>query len=93
MQRLFFGKGPRVVVQGRAKRGLFAGKHIKFGNRVAESKAKTRRTWKPNVIQKKFYSDILERELKVIHLKMKREIGKTRKDRSVDFSLCKNGSR
>lgn len=62
---MFFGKGPRKVVQGRAKRGLFAGKHIKFGDNVSESKARTRRTWKPNVFRKRFFSDILNRELRV----------------------------
>ncbi|KAK9831689.1 hypothetical protein WJX74_006275 [Apatococcus lobatus] len=46
---------------GRAKRGLFAGKHIRFGNNVSEDGGnKTRRSWKPNVQRKKLYSDALQ---------------------------------
>ncbi|KDP38164.1 hypothetical protein JCGZ_04807 [Jatropha curcas] len=54
------------VVMGRAKRGLFAGRHIQFGNRVSEDGGnKSRRTWKPNVQEKRLFSYILDRHIKV----------------------------
>merc|ERR1719199_914545 len=54
----------------RAQRGLFAGRMITFGNRVSDcggNEYKSRRTWKPNVVNKKLYSEILD---KVIPLKV-----------------------
>ncbi|ABO95877.1 Putative mitochondrial ribosomal protein L28 [Ostreococcus lucimarinus CCE9901] len=49
------------VVQGKARRGLFAGKHIKFGNNVSEDGGnKTRRRWLPNAQKKRVYSELLE---------------------------------
>ncbi|KAI9595597.1 hypothetical protein BDF19DRAFT_395149 [Syncephalis fuscata] len=45
----------------RAQRGLFDGKHIQFGNNKPFSLKKTRRTWLPNVQNKRLYSDILGR--------------------------------
>ncbi|GAB4854925.1 hypothetical protein Ancab_023514 [Ancistrocladus abbreviatus] len=52
------------VVMGRAKRGIFAGRHIQFGNRVSEDGGnKTRRTWKPNVQGKRLFSYILDRHI------------------------------
>ncbi|GMH16087.1 hypothetical protein Nepgr_017928 [Nepenthes gracilis] len=54
------------VVMGRAKRGIFAGRHIQFGNRVSEDGGnKTRRTWKPNVQEKRLFSYILDRHIRV----------------------------
>ncbi|EEF34852.1 54S ribosomal protein L24, mitochondrial [Ricinus communis] len=54
------------VVMGRAKRGIFAGRHIQFGNRVSEDGGnKTRRTWKPNVQEKRLFSYILDRHIQV----------------------------
>lgn len=54
------------VVMGRAKRGLFAGRHIQFGNRVSEDGGnKTRRTWKPNVQDKRLFSYVLDRHIRV----------------------------
>ncbi|OAY25345.1 54S ribosomal protein L24, mitochondrial [Manihot esculenta] len=54
------------VVMGRAKRGLFAGRHIQFGNRISEDGGnKTRRTWKPNVQEKRLFSYILDRHIRV----------------------------
>jgi len=48
------------VVQGKARRGVFAGKHIKFGNRVSEDGGnKTRRRWLPNAQKKRVYSETL----------------------------------
>ena len=49
------------VVQGKARRGVFAGKHVKFGNRVSEDGGnKTRRRWLPNAQKKRVYSELLE---------------------------------
>ncbi|RKP25781.1 hypothetical protein SYNPS1DRAFT_7056, partial [Syncephalis pseudoplumigaleata] len=45
----------------RAQRGLFAGKHIQFGNNKPFSLKKTRRVWLPNVQSKRLYSEILGR--------------------------------
>uniref|UniRef100_A0A2P2KBM1 Large ribosomal subunit protein bL28m n=2 Tax=Rhizophora mucronata TaxID=61149 RepID=A0A2P2KBM1_RHIMU len=54
------------VVMGRAKRGLYAGRHIQFGNRVSEDGGnKSRRTWKPNVQKKRLFSYILDRHIQV----------------------------
>jgi len=54
------------VVMGRAKRGLFAGRHIQFGNRVSEDGGnKSRRNWKPNVQEKRLFSYILDRQIRV----------------------------
>ncbi|KAG4386941.1 hypothetical protein AAZX31_11G144600 [Glycine max] len=54
------------IVMNRAKRGLFAGKHIQFGNRVSEDGGnKSRRTWKPNVQEKRLFSYILDRHVRV----------------------------
>ncbi|KAK4420004.1 50S ribosomal protein L28 [Sesamum alatum] len=54
------------VVMGRAHRGLYAGRHIQFGNRVSEDGGnKTRRNWKPNVQEKRLFSYILDRHIRV----------------------------
>ncbi|KAF4358966.1 uncharacterized protein LOC115700130 [Cannabis sativa] len=54
------------IVMGRAKRGIFAGRHIRFGNSVSEDGGnKTRRTWKPNVQDKRLFSYILDRHIRV----------------------------
>eukprot|EP00268_Persea_americana_P059941 TRINITY_DN741_c0_g1_i4.p1 TRINITY_DN741_c0_g1~~TRINITY_DN741_c0_g1_i4.p1 ORF type:complete len:208 (+),score=65.78 TRINITY_DN741_c0_g1_i4:353-976(+) len=54
------------VVMGRAKRGIYAGKHIQFGNKVSEDGGnKSRRTWKPNVQEKRLFSYILDRHIRV----------------------------
>ncbi|KAF3447650.1 hypothetical protein FNV43_RR12837 [Rhamnella rubrinervis] len=54
------------IVMGRAKRGIFAGRHIQFGNQVSEDGGnKTRRTWKPNVQEKRLFSYILDRHIRV----------------------------
>ncbi|KAL9442779.1 hypothetical protein AB3S75_016196 [Citrus x aurantiifolia] len=54
------------IVMNRAKRGLFAGKHIQFGNRVSEDGGnKTRRNWKPNVQEKRLFSYIMDRHIRV----------------------------
>lgn len=54
------------VVMNRAKRGLFAGRHIQFGNQVSEDGGnKSRRTWSPNVQDKRLFSYILDRHIRV----------------------------
>ncbi|KAK9058854.1 hypothetical protein SSX86_023698 [Deinandra increscens subsp. villosa] len=54
------------VVMGRAHRGIFAGRHIQFGNQVSEKGGnKTRRNWKPNVQEKRLFSYILDRHIRV----------------------------
>ncbi|KAL6524116.1 hypothetical protein OROMI_031211 [Orobanche minor] len=56
----------RKVVMGRAHRGLYAGRHIQFGNRVSEDGGnKTRRNWKPNVQEKRLFSYILDRHIRM----------------------------
>ncbi|KAL1519909.1 hypothetical protein AB1Y20_023398 [Prymnesium parvum] len=56
-------QGKRMVM-GRAFRGLYGLKQIQFGNQICFSNKKSRRTWKPNVQRKKFYSGILEEWLR-----------------------------
>ncbi|OMO90616.1 Ribosomal protein L28 [Corchorus olitorius] len=54
------------VVMNRAKRGLYAGRHIQFGNRISEDGGnKSRRFWKPNVQDKRLFSYILDRHIRV----------------------------
>ncbi|KAJ4835884.1 hypothetical protein Tsubulata_030864 [Turnera subulata] len=54
------------VVMSRAKRGIFAGRHIQFGNRVSQDGGnKSRRCWKPNVQEKRLFSYILDRHIRV----------------------------
>ncbi|XP_066400153.1 large ribosomal subunit protein bL28m-like [Miscanthus floridulus] len=54
------------VVMGRAKRGIFAGRHIRFGNKVSEDGGnKSRRSWKPNVQEKRLFSYIHDRHIRV----------------------------
>ncbi|KAJ6295256.1 hypothetical protein OIU76_027630 [Salix suchowensis] len=54
------------VVMNRAKRGLFAGRHIQFGNQISEDGGnKSRRSWKPNVQDKRLFSYILDRHVRV----------------------------
>lgn len=54
------------VVMNRAKRGLYAGRHIQFGNRISEDGGnKSRRIWKPNVQEKRLFSYILDRHIRV----------------------------
>ena len=43
----------------RSQRGLFHGKRIKTGNKSCFSEKKSRRTWKPNVVKKWLWSEVL----------------------------------
>jgi len=52
-------------VSKRARRGLFAGKRVVFGNKISEDGGnKSRRKWRPNAQRKSLYSEILEKSFK-----------------------------
>ena len=54
------------LVCGRAKRGLYHGKTVRFGNSVSEDGGnKTRRKWSPNAKRKRLYSEILDRMIPI----------------------------
>ena len=54
------------LVCGRAKRGLYHGKTVRFGNTVSEDGGnKTRRKWSPNAKRKRLYSEILDRMIPI----------------------------
>lgn len=56
----------RKIIMGRAKRGIFAGRHIQFGNKISEDGGnKSRRTWKPNVQEKRLFSYIHDRHIRI----------------------------
>jgi len=58
-------KGPAVIVQNRAKQGLFAGKHIRTGNTVSHSNRRARRTFQPNIQSKHLHSQLLNTTMKI----------------------------
>ena len=49
----------------RAQLGLFHGKTKQYGNSVPNSKHKTRRTWLPNVHNRRLFSDTLQQHIRV----------------------------
>ena len=49
----------------RAQLGLFQGKMKQYGNSVPNSKHKTRRTWLPNVHNKRLFSDALQQHIRI----------------------------
>jgi len=50
----------------KSNKGLFGGQTIQFGNNVSKiTKTKTRRSWRPNVQNKKLWSEALGRHLKL----------------------------
>ena len=49
----------------RAQQGLFQGKMKQFGNNVPNSKHKTRRTWLPNIHNKRLFSDALQQMIRI----------------------------
>jgi large subunit ribosomal protein L28 len=60
-------KSIKSLVCGRAKRGLFHGKTVLFGNNVSEDGGnKTRRKWLPNAKRKRLFSDILNKMVSVV---------------------------
>jgi large subunit ribosomal protein L28 len=56
---------PNPNIFKRGQRGLYGGKRIRFGNNVSFSERKTRRNWKPNKQIKNFYSELLNKSLKL----------------------------
>ncbi|KAF6004370.1 39S ribosomal protein L24, mitochondrial [Cyanidiococcus yangmingshanensis] len=54
---LMTSSGARTML--RRFRGLYQGRHISFGNQVSHAENKTRRSWRPNVHRKTFYSRVL----------------------------------
>eukprot|EP00698_Gefionella_okellyi_P003989 TRINITY_DN13697_c0_g1_i1.p1 TRINITY_DN13697_c0_g1~~TRINITY_DN13697_c0_g1_i1.p1 ORF type:complete len:130 (+),score=14.16 TRINITY_DN13697_c0_g1_i1:56-445(+) len=58
----FLGELGRTLMK-RAQRGLYAGRSVRAGNSVSDSGRRTRRTWKPNVFTKTFWSDVMEKDL------------------------------
>ena len=48
---------------GRANRGLYAGKTIRYGNTISEMGNKNRRPWLPNIHQVSLYSETLQRRI------------------------------
>eukprot|EP01006_Ploeotia_vitrea_P023372 TRINITY_DN55826_c0_g1_i1.p2 TRINITY_DN55826_c0_g1~~TRINITY_DN55826_c0_g1_i1.p2 ORF type:complete len:169 (+),score=67.04 TRINITY_DN55826_c0_g1_i1:69-509(+) len=57
--------GKKPVVMGRASRGLYHGKHIRFGNSRSHSERRHRRMWKPNVHRKVYRSHVLDADVSV----------------------------
>ena len=54
------------IVQNAAKRGLYHGQHIRFGmDKSRKSGAEYRRCWRPNAHRKWFYSEILQRRMRI----------------------------
>ena len=49
----------RAFASNRSKRGIYAGKDIRFGNNISFSHRKTRRTFKPNAQRKRLWSETL----------------------------------
>ena len=49
----------------RARRGLYGGKRVIFGNNVSHSKRRTRRKWSPNVQTKKYHSELLDEKFQI----------------------------
>lgn len=75
----------------RSNKGLFGGKFIQFGNNVSEkSKTKTRRTWTVNDHMKKFWSEALNRTIRIsVTTKVLRTITK---EGGIDNYLTKEKS-
>ncbi|KAL2821927.1 ribosomal L28 family-domain-containing protein [Aspergillus granulosus] len=70
--------------------GLYGGATIQHGNKISQGRneGKTRRSWKPNVRRKKFYSEALDEYL---HIKVTRKAIRTiQKDGSLDNYLLKD---
>ncbi|ORZ40573.1 ribosomal L28 family-domain-containing protein, partial [Catenaria anguillulae PL171] len=49
----------------RADSGLLATKRILSGHKVSHSEHKTKRTWKPNVVDQSLYSRVLNQHLRI----------------------------
>lgn len=71
-------------------KGLYGASFVQYGNNVAESKAKTRRRWLPNVIRKGLWSETLNRKLS---LRMTAKVLRTiSKEGGIDNYLTKDKS-
>ena len=55
----------RSFASNRSQRGLWHGKDIRFGSSYTFSHKATKRTFKPNVHKKKYWSNILKRHLEI----------------------------
>ena len=65
----------------RAQLGLYHGKMKQYGNSVPKSLHKTRRTWLPNVHNKRFFSDALQEFVRVkVTARAQKTIKKVRMD-------------
>ncbi|KAL3464096.1 ribosomal L28 family-domain-containing protein [Aspergillus heterothallicus] len=81
--------GPNYMYR-QSNTGLYAGAMIQYGNKISKGRneGKTRRSWKPNVRRKKFYSEALDEHL---HIKVTRKAIRTiQKDGSLDNYLLKD---
>jgi len=54
------GYGPNTHRSKRAKNGLYHGKDVQFGHSISHSHKRSKRTWHPNVINKRVWSEGLE---------------------------------
>jgi large subunit ribosomal protein L28 len=59
--------GQRRFRSNRSRRGLYDGKDIRSGNNLSFSMKSTKRTFKPNVFNKRVYSEVLD-EMVPFHL-------------------------
>ncbi|CCC70003.1 hypothetical protein NCAS_0D04220 [Naumovozyma castellii] len=73
-----------------SNKGLYGGSFIQHGNNISESKQKTRRTWLPNIVRKKLWSETLNDKIDV---KMTTKVLKTiSKEGGIDNYLLKDKS-
>ncbi|ESX03537.1 hypothetical protein KL918_004581 [Ogataea parapolymorpha] len=80
-----YGESP---IFKRSNRGLFGGQFIVFGNKVSEHKNRARRTWLPNVVNKKLWSESLN---KMVPLKLTARVLRTiTKEGGLDNYLTKD---
>ncbi|KAL2857899.1 ribosomal L28 family-domain-containing protein [Aspergillus pseudoustus] len=81
--------GPNYTYR-QSNTGLYGGTMIQYGNKISQGRneGKTRRSWKPNVRRKKFYSEALDEHL---HIKVTRKAIRTiQKDGGLDNYLLKD---
>lgn len=82
-----YGESP---IFKQSNKGLYGASFIQFGNNIAESKTKTRRSWTPNVIRKGLWSETLNRK---VSIKMTAKVLKTiTKEGGIDRYLTKEKS-
>lgn len=82
-----YGESP---IFKQSNKGLYGGSFIQFGNNIAESKTKTRRSWLPNVLRKSLWSETLDRKIRI---KMTAKVLRTiAKEGGIDNYLTKEKS-